>query len=392
MADDDFNSGRFSGDGPRFDPNRFTIPTRQEPASFDPREFLTTLHKGRRYLVGGLLAIVVIVLGYSSFFQVEPDEQALVLRFGAPIGGDVAEVFGPGLHFKIPFVDEAYVLPVERQHRIEFGFRSEPGKVTTVTEEGEELDSESQMLTGDLLLVHVRWSLIYRIDDIATWLFKIKDDGGEFEELKLAKEETIRDISRAVMRQLVGDYSLHEVLTTRVREIQDLAKIETERALKERIPTGVTITELSIRNADVPASAKPAFDEFNRTEPDVTRQLSEAKAEQHNVTGNAEQEKKRAIGRAERKRAEIVRNAIGEALAFQAKLAEYKQAPEITRQWMFLETMAKVLDNVEDKIIIQAGNGDNGVLKLLPLGDLSGTRLPRPVTPVPPVPATEVGR
>lgn len=368
---------------PRFDPRSFGPPGRRDgdPPGLD--DVLQRIKKYRRFIIGGVVALLVIGLSYASFFQVEPDEQALVLRFGAPIGGEDPEIFGPGLHFKLPFIDEAYIVPVERQHRVEFGFRSDPS-TGAVVELGDDLDRESQMLTGDLLLVHVRWSLIYRIDDVATWLFKIKDDGGDFEAIKLAKEETIRDISRAVMRQLVGDYSLHEVLTTRVREIQDRAKIETERALKERIPSGVVITELAVRNADVPAAAKPAFDEFNRTEPEVTRALSEAKAEQHNVTGNAEQEKKRAIGRAERKRAEIVRNAVGEALAFQAQLEEFRQAPEITRQWMFLETMAEVLDKVEDKMIIQSGQGASDVLKLLPLGTLGAEpAAPAPAQPPP---------
>lgn len=381
MADqDDFDPGPFRGnDEPRFDPRRYEPRFGQDPDGFGPREVLERIKKYKKYIIAGAIIIPVIILGFGSFFQVEPDEQAIVLRFGEPIGGDSPEIFGPGLHFKLPLVDEAYIVPVERQHRIEFGFRSQPGKATVVVEDDPALDRESQMLTGDLLLVHVRWSLIYRIDDIATWLFEIKDQGGDFEQIKRDKEETIRDISRAVMRQLVGDYSLHEVLTTRVREIQDLARIETEKALKERVPTGVVITELAIRNTDVPKQAKAAFDEFNRTEPDVTRQLAEAKAEQHNVTGNAEQNKKLAIGRAERKRAEIVKNAVGEALAFQAKLEEYRHAPEITRQWMYLETMARVLDSVEDKIIIQEGEGNTGVLKLLPLNELGGQGpAPRP--------------
>jgi membrane protease subunit HflK len=300
------------------------------------------------------LVFVLVLLAFGSFFQVEPEEEAVVLRFGAPR----PEVYGPGLHFKIPLVDRAFVVPVERQHRIEFGFRSEPGKVTTVQDTGWE--RESLMLTGDLLLVHVRWSVIYKIDDIETWLFVVAN-----------QEETIRDIANSVMRQLVGDYSLHELLTVKVRELQDNAMAATQTALRAKVPTGVVITELSIRATDVPSGAKAAFDEFNRTEPDVRRMLAEAKAAQYDVVGDAEQDWKAAIGTAEKEKEQIIKNAEGEAGAFLAQLAEYEQAPEITKQWLYLEAMSTVLTNVDEKIIID-DDGGSGAVKLLPLKNLMG--------------------
>jgi membrane protease subunit HflK len=300
------------------------------------------------------LVFLLIILSYGSFFQVEPEEEAVVLRFGAPR----PEVYGSGLHFKIPLVDRAYVVPVERQHRIEFGFRSEPGKVSTIQNTG--FERESLMLTGDLLLAHVRWSVIYKIDDIETWLFYVAN-----------QEETIRDIANSVMRQLVGDYSLHELLTVKVRELQDKAMAATQDALRAKVPTGVMITELSIRSTDVPNGAKAAFDEFNRTEPDVRRMLAEAKAVQYDVVGDAEQNLKVAIGQAEKLREQVVKNAEGEAGAFLAQLEEYRQAPQITKQWLYLEAMSSVLSNVDEKIIIDGSEGA-GTVKLLPLKDLMG--------------------
>ena len=326
----------------------------------DLEELMANVKKTWPILVAVLVLGGLVLIGSQSFFTVEPEEEALVLRLGKP----TSEIYGPGLHGKIPFVDREFVAPVQRQHRIEFGFRSQPGKVTQVQEQGYE--DESLMLTGDLLLAHVRWTVIYRIDDIATWLFNVKD-----------REETIRDVAMAVMRQLVGDYSLHEVLTTKVREIQTHAMAVTQTALRENVPTGVAITELSIRSTDVPGGAKKAFDEFNRTEPDVSRQLAEAKAEQDNVTGDAEQQKKRAIGQAEKEAEQIIQSARGEALAFAAKLHEYRKAPEITRQWMYLQTMERLLDGMEEKLVLDdTGGGGTGVgggtLKLLPLTDLMG--------------------
>jgi len=318
-----------------------------------PQEIIDWLKRNKRYIITGLGLLLVVLLAFGAYFQVEPEEEAVVLRFGEPL----TETYGPGLHFKIPFVDEVHTVAVERQHRLEFGFRSDPGKDTEVVERGYE--QESLMLSGDLQLVHVRWSLIYKIDEIRTWLFEVK-----------GQEETIRDISQAIMRQLVGDYSLHELLTVKLRELQDLAREETQKALRDKVPTGVVVTELSIRNTDVPAKAREAFERFNRTEPAVKAELSQARAELDQITGSAEREKKRAVGQAQQRYAEVVRNAEGEAEAFRTQLQEYVGAEAITRQWLYLQTMTKVLDNVDRKLVID-GDG-SGALKLLPLDAFLG--------------------
>jgi len=295
--------------------------------------------------------VFMLIVAFSVFFQLEPEEEAVVLRFGQPR----AEEFGPGLHTKIPFVDEVFVVPVNRQHRLEFGFRS-------ASEDGTQgdrpdADQESLMLTGDLMLVHVRWSLVYRIDDIHIWLFEIKD-----------RESTIRDISMGVMRQIVGDYSLDEVLTTKQLEIATLAHSTTQAALREKVPTGVHITEVAIKSADVPENARKAFDDLTRTLAKVQGELAEAKADQDNAIGAARQKKNEDLGKAEKELAQVTENAHGEAAAFIAKATEYHWAPEITRQWMFLKTMKRVLMGVDEKIIIEDSKG-SGVSMHLPLKD-----------------------
>ena len=299
--------------------------------------------------------VVLLILGASVFFQLEPEEEAVVLRFGKPI----PETFGPGLHTKIPFVDELFAVPVNRQHRLEFGFRSEPGVVTRVGKGN--LPHESLMLTGDLMLVHVRWSLVYKIDDIHTWLFKIKD-----------RKPTIRDISMGVMRQIVGDYSLDEVLTTKQLEIATLAHSTTQSALRDKVPTGVQITEVAIKSADVPEQARKAFDDLTRTLAKVQGELAEAKADQDNVIGTARRQKNETIGKAEKELAQVVENAHGEAIAFLAKADEYHRAPEITRQWMYLKTMKQVLRLLDEKIVIEDSKG-GAVSKHLPLKDFFPT-------------------
>ena len=312
------------------------------------RKFLEPLRgKGRLLLLLAAL-IVAGIIGASVFFQLEPEEEAVVLRFGKPL----PDTFGPGLHAKIPFVDEVFSVPVNRQHRLEFGFRSQDvaGKAAK-----RDYPHESLMLTGDLMLVHVRWSLVYKIDDIHTWLFKIKD-----------REPTIRDISMGVMRQIVGDYSLDEVLTTKQLEIANLAHSTTQSALREKVPTGVEITEVAIKSANVPEQARKAFDDLTRTLAKVQGELAEAKADQDNAIGRSRREKNETIGKAEKELAQVVENAHGEAGAFLAKADEYHRAPEITRQWMYLATMGRVLTGLDQKIVIDGGEGDD-VQKHLPL-------------------------
>jgi membrane protease subunit HflK len=311
-------------------------------------ERIEPLWKKRRLALLGLGVVAVLVIGWNSFFQVEPEEEAIVLRLGKPI----PKTFGPGLHFTIPFVDRVYKAPVNRQQRLEFGFRTAGEQ-----ESSSQYDHESLMLTGDLMLVHVRWSLVYKIEDIHAWLFEIK-----------GRESTIRDVSMAVMRQIVGDYSLDETLTASQLEIASFAHEATQAALREKVPTGVVITEVAIKTADVPMGARQAFDDLTRTLAKVQGDLAVSKGDQDNAIGIARNKKNQTIGKAEKRREQVIENAHGEAVAFLAKLAEYERAPEITRQWMYLKTMTQVLSALDEKLVIEEGNG-SGVAKHLPLKD-----------------------
>jgi len=315
------------------------------------KKYLEPLRGKGRLVFTIIVVVLLLIISGSTFFQLEPEEEAVVLRFGEPIPG----TFGPGLHMKIPFVDEVLPVPVNRQHRLEFGFRDVPTASASVGKKG--LSVESLMLTGDLMLVHVRWALVYKIDDIHTWLFKIKD-----------RESTIRDISMGVMRQIVGDYSLDEVLTTKQLEIANLAHSTSQEALRKKVPTGVQITEVAIKSADVPEKARKAFDDLTRTLAKVQGELAEAKADQDNVIGKARRQKNESIGKAEKDLAQVVENARGEASAFLAKAEEYNLAPEITRQWMYLKAMTKVLGRLQEKIVIEDSKG-GGVAMHLPIKD-----------------------
>ena len=206
-------------------------------------EYLEPLKGNGRAIFIALAVLAALTTVSQIFFQLEPEEEAIVLRFGKPR----PDVFTSGLHTRIPFVDQVHKAPVHRQQRMEFGYRSNPSSSRKSSKPSH--STESLMLTGDLMLVHVLWSLVYKIEDIHTWLFEIKD-----------REDTIRDISMGVMRQIVGDYSLDEVLTTKQLEIATLAQEATQGALRDKVPTGVVITEVAIKTTDVPEAARKAFE------------------------------------------------------------------------------------------------------------------------------------
>ncbi len=313
----------------------------------DLESLLEMLNQNRIPLLVGLIAVAMLFTVTQIFFQLEPEEEAIVLRLGKPL----QKTFPAGLHAKIPIIDQVYRAPVHRQQRLEFGFRTD-------SELSKRYQAyESLMLTGDLMLVHVRWSLVYKIEDLHAWLFKIK-----------GRESTIRDISMAVMRQIVGDYSLDEVLTTKQLEIATLAHETTQAALRDKVPTGVIITEVAIKNAAVPEAAREAFDDLTRTLAKVQGELADAKAEQDNAIGRARRLKNETIGQAENDRFKVIENAEGEASSFLAKAVEYERAPEITRQWMYLKTMTTVLQKLDEKLIIEDEKG-SGIYKHLPLKD-----------------------
>ncbi|MFT5433836.1 MAG: membrane protease subunit HflK [Myxococcota bacterium] len=319
----------------------------------DPQMVFDHLKRNLKYILLGIVVIIMGILASGSFFTVDPEEQALVLRFGTPLD----QAYGPGLHFKIPLIDQVYIVPVERQHRIEIGFRSDPGEQTTVREEG--FKRESLMLTGDLSLAHVRWSVLYKINNLRAYLFNVKDQEGN-----------VRDVAMGAMRAVVGDYSLDEMLTGKYELIAAEAAAHTQLAL-DAVESGIRITEVAIQSTEVPDEAKKAFHELNKSVSQVKQRIRAAHASQKSIRGEAEEKRQTAIGKAEGEYAQTVQNAQGEATAFMTQLAEYRRAPEITRQWMYMDAMNEMLGKTGNKIILDKDASD--IVKLLPLEDLGGS-------------------
>jgi membrane protease subunit HflK len=309
-------------------------------------------YKGVMIIFAGIL--VVAFTGYTSVFTVDPEERAVVLRFGK-VDRDV----GQGLHFKLPFfMDQEFKVPVQRQLKLEFGFRTPSeesefqGRFPSTARGGL---AESLMLTGDLNVANVEWVTQYTIVDPAVYLFKVRN-----------VDRTFRDMNEAVMREVVGDRTINEVLTTGRNDIQDEAMKKLQALVKAKAYTlGITVDRVILQSVSPPEPVKPAFNEVNQAEQEMKTTILNAEAAVEREIPKAEGTAKKTIEAAEGYAVKRVNEALGAASRFTQVFEEYKKAPEITRQRIYLETMSDIYQAVDRKIIID--ESVNGVLPLLNL-------------------------
>ena len=302
-----------------------------------------------RRKLGGLrwiaLAIVAILLLATSFYTVQPEEVAVVLRLGKYVREEP-----PGLQFKIPFGIETKIhVPVQRQLKAEFGFRTVAAGVRSeFTTRGHE--TESSMLTGDLNAAVVEWVVQYRVADAEQFLFRVRN-----------VEDTFRDMSEAVMREVVGDRTVNEVITVGRQEIEDLVLVRLQE-LCDEYHTGIRVDQVVLQDVTPPDPVKPSFNEVNQAEQERERLINEAQSQYNQVIPRAQGEARRTIQEAEGYALNRVNRAEGDAALFRSIYEEYRKAPEVTRQRMYLETMADILPRMGRKLVI-----DDGVEGLLPL-------------------------
>ena len=295
-----------------------------------------------------ILIILVIVVGIlSGFYVVQAENVGVILRFGK-----YTKTTEPGLHIKIPIIDKVYQVAVERQLKEEFGFRTLKAGVTSQYSRGN-YDNESVMLTGDLNVAVVEWIIQYRIDDPYKYLFKVRNS-----------QQTLRDMSEATMREVVGDRTLNEVLTVGRQEISQTVEAKLQ-SLCEQYENGIRIKQVVLQNVDPPDAVKASFNEVNQAQQDKEKLINQARSEYNRVIPKAKGEAEQTIQEAEGYASERVNGAKGDVARFVAVLKEYEKAPEITRQRIYLETMNTVLPKLEQKTVID--ENVSGVLPLLNL-------------------------
>ncbi|HVS03749.1 MAG TPA: FtsH protease activity modulator HflK [Thermoanaerobaculia bacterium] len=296
-------------------------------------------------------AVAALVLLLSSYYQIAPYEKGVILRFGRFVG-----TADSGPNFKIPFVDTVYKVPVERQLKAEFGFRTlRASQKSSYDKEG--FQDESLMLTGDLNIADVEWVVQYRIHDPYRYLFAIRDADG-----------SVRQVAEAEMRGVVGDMGFNEVIKTRRHDIEGEVRQRMQEIL-DSYDAGIDVKLVQLQDVHPPNPVKDSFEEVNRALQEMERAINEALQERNRIIFRVEGEAKQRIAQAEGYKVERVNRSQGDAERFRLLLAEYRKAPQVTRQRLYLEAMQQTLPAAERVLVI-----DDGVQGLLPLLDLSGRK------------------
>jgi membrane protease subunit HflK len=301
-------------------------------------------------VAAGLVAAIVLLT--TTFYQVPPEAVGVVLRFGRYVR--TAE---PGLHLKAPFAEEVIKVPVQRQLKQEFGFRTEEAGIRTEYAKGN-FNDESMMLTGDLNVAIVEWIVQYRVSDPYQYLFKVRNPEGTF-----------RAMNEAVMRQVVGDRTVTEVLTVGRQEIE--TRVETElQAMAKQYELGVTLDQVVLQDVNPPNPVKPSWDAVNQAQQQRDRLINEARAEYNKVVPRAKGEAEQTILQAQGYALDRVNRSQGDSARFKSVYDSYRKAPDVTRRRMYLETMGRVLPNLGGKVFLD--KDVKGLLPLLPLQNMLG--------------------
>jgi membrane protease subunit HflK len=312
-----------------------------------------------RWVVNGLLLLGGLIIVWTGFYAIPAESEGVVLRFGR-----FSHVVASGLHLKLPLgIDTALVVPVKRQLKQEFGFGTPGATAPSQSSPAEQWLQEKSMVTGDLNAALVEWVIQYRIDKPDHYLFNVRDP-----------DATLRDASESVMREVVGDRTVDEVITIGRQGVEDEA-LQKLRALTASYEMGIYVDQVQLKNVNPPEKVQASFNEVNQAQQEKERAINIANGEYNKEVPRARGRAAQTIRAAEGYVQQRVNQAEGEVAAFNALLAEYTKAPEVTRRRLYLETMSEVLPKVKNKVIV--GEEVKGLLPLLNLGAL-GTKAGAP--------------
>jgi membrane protease subunit HflK len=328
-----------------------------QPPGFD--EIIEKIRGAKGKLPGSatliVIALIVLILGYSCFYTISPNEVGVVQRFGKFV-----RIESPGLNFKLPNgIEKLTKVKVDYTYKEEFGMRTvEPDIRSRFSSESSFLN-ESLMLTGDLNVALVPWVVQFRINDPYKFLFKVRN-----------VQTTLRDLSEAAMRLVVGDRSINEVISNR-KDIESESKelLQSELDFAE---TGIRVVNIQLKTTNVPEPVQPSFNEVNQSVQEKERMIYQAR-EAYNkeipaAIGNAEKTIKAAEGYA----LDRVNRAKGDALRFSQQYEEYSKAQDVTRKRMYLESIQEILPKFGTKYIVDADQ--KNLLPFLNMGEAKGEK------------------
>ena len=309
------------------------------------------------FMIPVVLIVVVLLLLWSSWYTVQPEETAVVQRFGR-----VHRSTGPGLHFKIPLgIETVQRVPTARVLKEEFGFRTVTAGRQTKYDRGD-YSAESLMLTGDLNVIDVQWIVQFRVEDPVLYLFKVRE-----------QQETFRAIAEAVMRRVVGNRVGSDVLTVGRVAVASEVKEEMQGILSD-YETGIRLITVELQDVTPPDPVKPAYNEVNEARQDLERMVNQAQEQANKVIPRAAGEAKQAMAEAQGYATERVNQARGEAARFTSVLAEYQRVPDVTRRRLYLEAMSEVLSDAKTVYIV-----DSEQRALIPWLSLDSGQSPPPI-------------
>ncbi len=367
------NQGGGGGSGPWGSGGKGPWGSGQQPSGSTPPDLEEILRRGqdklRRVLPGGnlggkgfaLLGLAAVALwGFSGFFRVEPDELGVVLRFGK----DVREV-QPGLNYHLPYPIETALTPKAlRINKIDIGMRSvEDGRRSATRE----VPEESLMLTGDENIVDVDFAVLWKVKPagVGDYLFNIQNPEG-----------TVKAVAESAMREVIGRADIQPILTG-ARQVTETAVQDLMQKTLDHYGAGIDITQVQLQKVDPPKQVIDAFRDVQAARIDLDRSVNEAQTYANSVVPQARGKVAQITQAAEAYKSQTVAQATGQTSRFSSIYEQYKKAPDVTRERMYLETMEKVLGD-SDKVIINTGKNDTGVVPYLPLNELTRPAPPRP--------------
>jgi membrane protease subunit HflK len=314
---------------------------------------LESIEKFKRYAKFVIPALILFIGVRGTYYTVQPDEEAVVIRLGKHLKNTQ-----PGLHFKFPFgIDNVIKVKTKIVHQAEFGFRSLSTNSRRTTYSGRNFDHESLMLTGDLNVAEVQWVVQYQISNPFKYLFQTSEP-----------ETNIRDVSESIMRRVVGDKLVTEVLTTGRVEIATDAKFLMQEVL-DKYDMGISIKSIKLQDVNPPEVVKASFNEVNAAKQEQEKMINQAEEAYNKIIPEARGKAKKLITEAEGYAAAIENRAYGDAENFMAQVREYKKAPRITKKRIYLETMEKLYQTFDNITIV-----DGKVKGLLPVFSKEGVK------------------
>ena len=340
----------------------FVPSSSSQPAPPDPKKVISLL------LIGSF-GLIILASIFKSFYTIPAESEGVVIRFG-----QYTHTVSSGLRFKLPWVDEVIILPVQRQLKQEFGFSSDRNRSSrtrykktwgsprhfqassSAYRSNQEILKESNMVTGDLNAAQVEWVIQYRIGNARNFLFKVRHP-----------EDTLRDLSESVMREMIGDRTVDEVITVGRQEIELKALEKLQKKCNE-YELGLNINQVQLKNVNPPEAVQPSFNEVNQAQQEREQAINEANGEYNRAVPKARGEADQKIQSAQGYLDKRVNEAQGDVARFNALYKEYLKAPQVTKIRLLLETMGEILPNLKDKVII-----DQQVQQVLPLLNLPST-------------------